>query len=89
LQELYKKLFKLNFAEYQQCRTRPLRIFSLQAQDIYSKIANYVHYLMSHLQNSILYICKQCIKIIPPHVSNENAELIPKTSKDSPAQRAQ
>jgi len=63
----------LNFAEYQQCRTRPLRIFSLQAQDIYSQIADYFHYLMSYSQNNILYICKQCIKITQPRVSNENA----------------
>jgi hypothetical protein len=68
LRELYNKLFKLNFKEYKQCRTQPLRIFSAQAQDICLKIAIYIHYLMSHLQNNILYICKQYIKITKPQV---------------------
>jgi hypothetical protein len=66
--ELYNKLFKLNFVEYKQCRTWPLRIFSVQAQDIYLKIVIYIYYLMSHLQNNILYIRKQYIKITKPHI---------------------
>ena len=40
------------FVEYKQYRTRLLKIFSAQAQDIYSIIPLYIHYVMSQPQNT-------------------------------------
>jgi len=67
------RVFNYSFKEYRQYRKRILRMFSAQAQGIYPV---YIHYLMSHSQNIILYICKQYINIIQRNVAAENSLLL-------------
>ena len=62
--QLYNGVFNQSFEEYKQYGKRLLRIFSAQAQDIYSVIPVYIHYVMFDSQNILLYICKQYINII-------------------------
>jgi len=51
-------------------------MFSAQARDIYSTIPVYIHYVMSHSQNIILYICKQYINKKQQNVAAEYALLL-------------
>ena len=61
---MYSRVFNWSCEEYKQYGTRPLRMFSAQAQVIYSVIPVYIHYVMFGSKNILLYICKQYINII-------------------------
>jgi len=61
-------------------------MFSAQARDIYSTIPVYIHYVMSHSQNIILYICKQYINKKQQNVAAEYALLLWKTTDVTAAQ---